>query len=326
MKKRKLRDFVFWILLVIMLLFCMTMVLAYPMPTAIIGELSGEGSSNAYVYVTAFDLEDGTTLYYNSFQSDSQGRFVDVLSLDQSLEFMIQVQLLPQGGDLSTDGVVYSFNNLQAGDDQYIEHIFSIIDPNDGVEEDSPTSSSSSSSSGGGGSSDNVVGRVIEIPDLDEIKETDQTSSPLTEEQEEELQDLIENGVDEEIEESNSYSNQESESLSEEENKNVFEKLIPSMGDIDPVAVVLLSSMIMIFATILILLVLPESEKSSKEEEEKAKLINTKPINERNLSLHGEGGFTDSLDSKKEVKDLNENSFSFVGDKNNNKNNNKNNY
>ncbi len=296
------------VIIILIFLFTFTLVAAYPMPTAVIGELSGEGASNAYVYITAYNQEDASTIYYNSLQSDSEGRFLDIIALDQGIEFTLKVQLLPQGANLDNDIVTYSFNNLNIGNDQYIDHVFVEQDP---VTDDSDHEIPSSSSSGGGG---NSVGKVIEVPDIDEIIGPDMSSSPLNEEQEEELLNLIDSGKS-----SNNNNNNNLDKVIDSDDKepsySVLDKLIAPIQEFDPVALMLLSSMVMIFGTIIILLVLPERYDSSEEEEKKAKNQIDKPIKERELSLKGKGNFTGDLDLQTEVNDLKENDFVFIGGK-----------
>lgn len=279
--------------------------LAYPMPTAIIGELSGPGADHAYVYVTAFDLDDGSILYYSSYQADELGRFIDVFSLDEGEEFKLTVQLLSNIGGSEVVSLSY---DLFSGEEIFIEYSFPDL-----TEEDSePDSIEEGSSGGGSGSSGNTVGRVIEVPDVEEIKERDTSGSPLNEDQERELQELIEEesneriveDIEEEVKTSSRIFNQI---------QTFFDIFLGPIKDSDSVAIMLLSSMLMVFITILVLLVLPEREKSDVEEIKKAEEEAKKPISERNLKLKGEGNFIGNLDSEKKVNDLKENEFEFIG-------------
>lgn len=300
---------------IVLLLFCFLVfslsVAAYPTPSAVIGELTGPGSQLAYVYVTAFDLTNGNTLYYNSFQANEQGQFVEVIPLDTGTNFKLTVQFFPSTGTIEDDLVVLSYE-MQAGDEQYINYVFEDVEDSVTEEETEESESTGSESSGGsGGGSGNSVGRVIEVPDLDEVIAPDMSGSPLTEEQEGQLEEIIENGdivKDNQIMDENGGQ----EILSKEQS--YIDSLIEPIKNSDFVAMMLLASMIMVFITILILLVLPEREKSDEEEIKRAQEEANKPISKRNLRLKGEGNFVGNLDSEIKVNDLKENDFEFVGD------------
>ena len=123
--KTKVKKFtIIFSLVFTLLLFLTQFVFAYPVPSAVIGEVFGLGANHAYVFITASDPINADTLYYNSLQADDLGRFVDIIPLDSGTEFILTVQLLPSNGEMPQDSVTIVYEDVMAGDENYVNYTF----------------------------------------------------------------------------------------------------------------------------------------------------------------------------------------------------------
>ena len=292
-RKRIRTSLFFLIIITLFLIFFSSFALAIPMPTGIAGTITGDNADNSVVLIVAFETGTDEILdsnIVNSVESVEGGRFAGVLTTDGGVSFDLSLTVIPDNDESLAFFEVRE--NIISGSEQIFE-----VNLADSSSESSSSSSSSSGGSGGGSSSNNA-GSAIDVPDTtQEETDLDKEDIPLTEEQWEELQRMIDGGI-EVIDEEVGSGFGESELVETEAPEISTPEYV--WWESEPLVLqMLLFSMVMTVCMILYLLVKRDEDEDEEEKEEDDK-ENESEKNEDSISEEtNDNEINDTISSKK---------------------------